>query len=91
MSKFDPLRDWLRSAPDPVTLTFVQVANLVGGLSQSAYKRPEWWENHDNRHVQASAWHSAGRRVVGNERSPSPGPFDSKGARRVSSGRVLPP
>jgi hypothetical protein len=62
MAKYDPLRD--RLARDPggaVSLTFEEIADLVGGLPNSAYNLRNWWAN--NSLVQALAWRAAGWHV----------------------------
>ncbi|HEY9473195.1 MAG TPA: hypothetical protein VIS06_05000 [Mycobacteriales bacterium] len=59
MAKYDPLRDFLRRRTTPITMTFDEVADLVGGLPRSAYDWPLWWRN-DDPHVQAQAWGAAG-------------------------------
>jgi ribonuclease HI len=64
MGKYDRLRDWLMDRKEPVTVPFVEIADLTGGLPSSAYIRSEWWSNNDDRHVQAIAWLSAGMRVA---------------------------
>ena len=43
-------------------MSFVDLADIVGGLPPSAYVHRQWWEN-DNHHVQAMAWRAAGMRV----------------------------
>lgn len=63
MGKYAPLRDWLGTLPRGVEVTFKQVADLVGGLPPTAYRRPQWWSNNPDRHVQAVGWLDAGRRV----------------------------
>jgi hypothetical protein len=65
VGKYDPLRDALRSGPDRCELTFQEIAELVGGLAQSAYNHQAWWSNEvDGRHVQAHAWIDAGMLVA---------------------------
>ncbi|WP_421735714.1 DUF7662 domain-containing protein [Cellulomonas sp.] len=62
MAKYDPLRDHLAHIPtDAATLTFDEVADLVGGLPNSAYNLRNWWAN--NSQVQALAWRAAGWHV----------------------------
>lgn len=61
--KYRPLQDWLTTAPRGVEVTFEQIGDLVGGLPPTAYRRPQWWSNNADRHVQAMAWLDAGRRV----------------------------
>lgn len=42
-------------------MSFDEIADLVGGLPNSAYRYRAWWANeHDGRHVQAKAWRGAG-------------------------------
>jgi hypothetical protein len=64
MRKYDPLRRWLMKAPHPVEITFGGLAEIVGGLPPTAYRRSEWWANNRCGHVQAEAWLNAGRRVA---------------------------
>ncbi len=62
--KYEPLHRFLiEHGLGPAELDFRQVADMVGGLPPTAYKRPEWWANNDDRHVQARAWLEAGRQV----------------------------
>lgn len=64
MGKYEPLADYLASRPtnqSTVTMTFEQVADLVGGLPRSAYEYREWWANDSK--VEARAWRSAGWHV----------------------------
>jgi len=62
LSKYDPLRWHLeRSARDSVSMSFDEVAELVGGLPNSAYRYEAWWANEEvGTHVQAKAWMSVG-------------------------------
>lgn len=60
VSKYDPLYWHLDDATGAVTLTFAEVADLVGGLPPSAYEHPSWWSRNTSRHVQARAWVDAG-------------------------------
>jgi len=60
MSKYAPLHAFLVSQRDVLTLSFAEVADLVGGLPASAYVWAPWWENEGSTHVQARAWLSAG-------------------------------
>lgn len=66
MAKYDPLYRYLRDCGEHrVTLTFAQVAEIVGGLPPSALKFQAWWENeNEGSHVQAHAWMNAGYRVA---------------------------
>jgi hypothetical protein len=64
VGKYDPLADYLASRPasqSAVTMSFAQVADLVGGLPRSAYEYREWWANDSK--VEARAWRSAGWHV----------------------------
>jgi hypothetical protein len=65
-AKYDPLRLALESAPseEPVSFTFTELDELVGGLPASARVHRPWWGNtfsHNRPH--AMAWMSLGRRV----------------------------
>jgi hypothetical protein len=51
-------------ATHPVTMTFEQIARLVGGLPPSAYRHREWWANSRGSHVEAAAWLDLRREVV---------------------------
>lgn len=46
-----------------VRMSFTEVAELVGGLPTSAYRRRQWWAN--GYLVQAKSWRCAGWRVSG--------------------------
>ena len=65
-AKYEPLRLALESAPsdEPVSFTFAELDELVGGLPTSARNHRPWWANtfsHSRPH--ALAWMSLGRRV----------------------------
>lgn len=61
MAKYDPLFRLLGRADAPVSLTFTEVDELIGGLPASARDHPSWWGNTVNEsHVHANAWVSAG-------------------------------
>lgn len=62
MAKYDPLRGHLLlSGQRRMTMSFDQVAALVGPLPRSAYDHQAWWANEQQgQHVQADAWRSAG-------------------------------
>jgi hypothetical protein len=65
MGKYDALAvhlQGLSSDRQSVTLTFAQVAGIVGGLPPSAYNLRQWWANDSK--PQARAWRSAGWRVA---------------------------
>lgn len=61
MSKYDPLREYLRGRTTAtMTLPFASIADVVpGGLPASAYRHGAWWANSTS-HVQALAWLDAG-------------------------------
>lgn len=66
-AKYEPLRAALEAAPteEPVSLSFVEIDRLVGGLPPSARLHRSWWGNtfsHGRPH--ALAWMSIGRRVA---------------------------
>ncbi|HEV2777806.1 MAG TPA: hypothetical protein VGX25_00240 [Actinophytocola sp.] len=63
--KYAPLHQLLVTAAgngtSVVRIEFAELADLVGGLPTSAYRRRGWWAN--GYLVQAVAWRSAGWRV----------------------------
>jgi hypothetical protein len=64
VAKYDGLRDFLAAQVvevGEVSMTFPEVAQLVGPLPESATKHRAWWANDSK--VQARAWRSAGWRV----------------------------
>ncbi len=63
--KYDPLRDHLRrQTGDTLAMTFDEVADLVGGLTRSAYEFPAWWANETSpKAAQRLAWQEADWRV----------------------------
>jgi hypothetical protein len=66
MAKYDPLKRHLRACCEPrITMSFDQIAALVGGLPRSAHDYHAWWANETNptTHVQNFAWMDAGYRV----------------------------
>ncbi|SCG34811.1 DUF7662 domain-containing protein [Micromonospora humi] len=61
MSKYDGLRDHLRTRAGEVTYSLEEVADLVpGGLPPSAYRYPAWWSNGDRTHPHSRSWEDAG-------------------------------
>lgn len=62
MAKYDPLKAFLQRQPGPaITMSFADVADLVGGLPNSAYRHPAWWANDSSGgHTHANAWLAAG-------------------------------
>lgn len=58
MGKYEPLRDHLARHSADVTMTFDDVADLVGGLPASAYRYAAWWHDFDDTHSQSRAWNS---------------------------------
>lgn len=64
MAKYDPLRNHLSlSGQLRLTMTFDQIAALVGTLPRSAWDHRAWWSNHAATHTHAEAWISASYRV----------------------------
>ncbi len=61
MGKYESLRRYLNEQrQERVTLSFDDVADIIGDtLPPSARKFAQWWEN-DPKHVEAQAWLSAG-------------------------------
>jgi transcriptional regulator with XRE-family HTH domain len=58
-AKYQPLQDFLRaSGKETVSLTFDQVARMVGGLPKSAGVHRAWWGNHEG-NSQAKGWMGA--------------------------------
>jgi hypothetical protein len=51
MAKYEPLSRHLRTATRPVSMTFDEISQLVGGLPPSAYRHREWWANNPRMHV----------------------------------------
>lgn len=64
-SKYDALARHLDEvSADTVTMSFDEVAALVGGLPPSARDHQAWWANEESgSHVQARAWMGSGWRV----------------------------
>lgn len=62
--KYDALARLLDEQPadEPVSLTFAEIDDIVGGLPPSSSGRT-WWAN-TIRHSQSAAWLRAGRRVI---------------------------
>ena len=58
-SKYLPLQEHLKSdGRDSVTMTFAQIAQLVGPLPKSASLHRAWWANHEG-NSQAVGWMGA--------------------------------
>jgi hypothetical protein len=74
MSKYDPLRDFLRSqASNEAPMKFQEIEKVLGfHLPASARQHPAWWSNNIGTHVNARAWRDAGWKTsrvdVGSER-----------------------
>jgi hypothetical protein len=68
VAKYDALREELsRDGRPRKTMTFAEVAKLVGTLPPSAFTHEGWWANEDHhttRHVQCKAWGQAGYRAT---------------------------
>ena len=57
--KYLPLQDHLKAdGRDTVTMTFAQIAKLVGPLPKSASLHRAWWGNHEG-NSQAIGWMGA--------------------------------
>ncbi len=64
MAKYDPLRNHLTlSGSSRLTMSFDEIAALVGTLPRSAWDHSAWWANHASTHTHAEAWLIAGYRV----------------------------
>lgn len=64
MGKYDALAAHLSGISSDqliVTMTFGEVAAIVGGLPDSAYRLRQWWANDSK--IQARAWRSVGWHV----------------------------
>ncbi len=63
MAKYSPLAELLqRRSGASVELSFATIAEVVGGLPDSARRHRAWWAN-DPSHVQARAWLDAGWQI----------------------------
>jgi hypothetical protein len=62
MSKYDPLRDFLRAQTSSETpMRFQEIERILGfDLPASARQHPAWWSNNIGTHVNARAWRDAG-------------------------------
>jgi len=64
MSRYDPIRNRLQSSGTrSLTFSFEEIADLVGGLPESALRYAWWWANEDPKtttHSQCKAWQAAG-------------------------------
>ena len=65
MAKYDPLYRFLKPFIGNLTISFADVARIIGckSLPSSAYKRPAWWGNEKptaKSHVHSRAWMNAG-------------------------------
>lgn len=65
MSKYEPLGDYLRAHSDRVTLSFDDIADIIGDtLPDSAYRHKAWWANEaEGKHVEAASWMDEGFRT----------------------------
>jgi hypothetical protein len=63
--KYEALKTHLaRNAARRVSMTFAEVAKVIGKpLPASAYRYPSWWANDAAHHAQARAWAEAGYRT----------------------------
>ena len=62
MSKYDPLEDYLKRAPDEwVPMGFSEIENVLGfQLPPSSRKQRAWWSNNPTNNVMTQAWIDAG-------------------------------
>jgi len=61
MSKYDPLSNFLaRQKAEKLTVTFVQIEELLGFELPYSSQYPAWWSNNESNHTQTRAWRSAG-------------------------------
>lgn len=64
MSRYDPLRDYLRTQKlTELELSFQEIEQLIGGPLPASAQRPQWWANVRDpatTHVQREAWRAAG-------------------------------
>ena len=65
MSKYEPLPQFLASAPGSVKrLSFTEIEGILGfKLPKSAYEHEAWWSNNGTGHSHARAWLNAGWRT----------------------------
>lgn len=65
MSKYEPLPQFLASAPGSVKrLSFTEIERILGfKLPKSAYAHEAWWSNNPTGHSHARAWLNAGWRT----------------------------
>lgn len=64
MPDYGRLSDYLRKRhPVAVTLSFAEVARIVGGLPKSAHRHNAWWSNTTTSHPHAQSWIGAGYRT----------------------------
>jgi hypothetical protein len=61
-SKYDPLRDFLKTKPGGVfSLTFKQIEEILGFALPKSAERPQWWANVTGPdHPHSQAWQAAG-------------------------------
>ena len=64
MAKYDPLATYLtRRRSEEIELRFEELERIIGDALPATASRPQWWANEmdpASRHVQRSAWRSAG-------------------------------
>ena len=61
-SKYEALYDHLSKIGHDVTLSFREVADIIGedDLADSAYAHDAWWSTDDSTHTQSHAWTDTG-------------------------------
>lgn len=72
MSQYDFLKDFLeQSGKDHLSMSFAQIAAVVGGLPLAAFDDDRWWVNNDSRRGVRSpckSWQAAGYRASADRR-----------------------
>lgn len=93
MSKYEPLRRHLESSDDQqVTMTFADVAGIVGPLPPSAFKYRAWWSNNAKTSAPRHGWLPAGRRILRVDLAAETVTFTSPGApTQIPVRRIQPP
>jgi len=65
VSKYDPLKDYLKKIPKSETLTYEKIEKILGfTLPKSAYNYSAWWSNNEGHmHSHAKSWLEAGMKT----------------------------
>ena len=65
MSIYSPLCDYLKNSGKPtVTLTFSNIAKIIGNNLPAYASQKPWWSNHDSHSQAKSGWLAAGYQVI---------------------------